>query len=66
MSTTKAPSSLWLTVEDLAERWDLSVGTIRKFCASGKAPRRVRFGKRVRFHIDDVLAYERKRREASA
>jgi hypothetical protein len=66
MDATETPSSLWLTVEDLAERWDLPVGTIRKFCTSGKAPRRVRFGKRIRFHIDDVLAFERQRRDASA
>jgi Helix-turn-helix domain len=66
MSMEEAPSGLWLTVEDLAGRWDLPVGTIRKFCASGKAPRRVRFGKRIRFHIDDVLAWEQSRREASA
>jgi excisionase family DNA binding protein len=65
MVATEATRTLWLTVEDLAERWDLPVGTIRKFCASGKVPRRVRFGKRIRFHIDDVLAWEHLQREAA-
>jgi Helix-turn-helix domain len=55
----------WLTTEDLAARWGLPIATIRKFNTSGKAPRRVRFGKRIRYHIDDVLAFEQQRREAS-
>jgi hypothetical protein len=66
MGSTEAPGSVWLTVEDLAERWNLPVATIRKFNTSGKAPRRVQFGRRVRYHLEDVLAFERSRREASA
>lgn len=66
MAETEAPASLWLTIEDLAARWDLPVATIRKFNTSGKAPRRVQFGKRVRYHIDDVIGFEQQRREASA
>ncbi len=64
MSMTEAPGGLWLSVDDLARRWDLPVGTIRKFCTTGKAPRRVRFGKRVRFHLDDVVQWEQQQREA--
>lgn len=63
----ETPASPWLTIEDLAARWGLPVATIRNFntSASGKAPRRVRFGKRVRYHIDDVIEFEQQRRETS-
>jgi len=63
---TRQPGKLWLSIEDLAERLDLPVDTIRKFRADGHAPKGVRMGKRVKFHLDDVIAWERQRREASA
>jgi hypothetical protein len=60
-------TSVWLSVEELAARWgDMPLGTVRKHVSNGKGPRRVRFGKRIRFHIDDVIAWEKARREASA
>jgi excisionase family DNA binding protein len=60
------PGSPWLSVEDLAARLNLSPATVRKLRADRKAPLGIRMGKRVRFHIDDVIAWERDRRQASA
>jgi len=57
---------VWLSIDDLAARLDLSPETVRKLRFDGNGPRGVRMGKRVRFHIDDVTAWEEARREESA
>lgn len=59
-------AKMWLSIEELAARLGLSPYTVRQLRFDGKAPRGTRLGKRVRFHIDDVIAWERERREASA
>jgi excisionase family DNA binding protein len=63
---TESKPKLWLSIEELAERLDLPVDTLWKFRAKGTAPRGVKMGKRVRFHVADIEAWEQERREASA
>lgn len=56
---------VWLSIEDLAARTGLPVQTIYTLRQKGKAPRGTRMGRQVRFHIDDVLAWEQQHRETS-
>ena len=51
-----------LTVDDLAERWQVAPGTVRTWVRTGEAPRCYvlgRFG--YRFKISDVEEFERDR-----
>jgi excisionase family DNA binding protein len=57
---------IWLSVEDLASRTGLPVQTIYTLRGKRKAPRGTRIGRQVRFHIDDVIAWERDQRQAGA
>lgn len=53
-----------LTVNDLAERWQVAPGTVRTWIASGDCPRYYTLGtgKRLpRFRLADVEAFERDR-----
>ena len=61
--TTAGP---WLTIDQLAARLQKTVEATYKLRHIGKAPRAIKIGKELRFHIDDVTAWERERREASA
>jgi excisionase family DNA binding protein len=60
-------ASPWLTIEQLAERWQKPLQTLYKLRQRGKTPPAVKLGRTLRFHIDDVTAYEeRQRAEATA
>lgn len=58
-------SSPWLSIEELADRLGLPVSSVWKLRSQRKGPRGVRMGKRLRFHLEDVLAWEQERRNAS-
>lgn len=47
-----------LTDIDLAERWNVSVRTIRKWRQAGGGPRFRKFGSAVRYSLADVEAFE--------
>jgi len=58
------PPSQLRTVDDLAERWRVARKTLRNKLSSGELddlPRIKIFG-RVRFSLDDIVAYERTHR----
>jgi hypothetical protein len=57
---------LYLTNEDLAARYKVGLGTVREWRAKGTGPLVTKLGQLVRYHIDDVLAWERARREAAS
>jgi len=49
-----------LTTGQLAERWGVSVSTLRHWRVLHKGPRFVRIGKKVvRYRIEDVVGYEK-------
>jgi len=50
-----------LTAEDLAERLGVDVQSIYWLNATGEAPPRLKIGKRVRYRLADVLAWEESR-----
>ena len=50
-----------LSVKDLAARWQVSTRTIKRMMDSGQI-HFMRVGKQIRFRLDDILAYEKKRR----
>jgi predicted DNA-binding transcriptional regulator AlpA len=55
----------WLSFADLAARLGLSVGTVKDWRAKGYGPPGVILGRRVRFHLDDVVAWEQSQRETA-
>lgn len=57
---------LWLTRPDLSERWQIPPHTLANWASAGKGPRFTHFGKHVRYHLDDVIAYENEKRGESA
>lgn len=54
--------SPYLTTEELAERWRCAASTVRKLRWKAEGPAYVKLGddrnSEVRYHLEDVLAYE--------
>lgn len=48
----------WLSRRELAERWQLSVGTLNDWASKGTGPRYHRFGKHCRYRLSDVIEWE--------
>jgi hypothetical protein len=54
-----------LTEDELAERWHLSPRTLQRWRCEKSGPAFFRLGnRRVRYHLADILSYERSRRAA--
>jgi excisionase family DNA binding protein len=51
--------SPYLTIDELAERYQVPVATVRYWRHLGTGPKAVKIGRFVRFGLDDVLAWER-------
>ena len=68
MATTQAESETrpFLSIEDLAQRYGVSVGTVRDWRYRGVGPVVTKVGAAIRFALTDVLAWERQNREVSA
>jgi predicted DNA-binding transcriptional regulator AlpA len=49
----------YLTINDLAERYQVSPGTVYQWHMRGRGPRAVKLGKFIRYPIAEVLAWER-------
>ncbi|GAA1431399.1 hypothetical protein GCM10009616_18420 [Microlunatus lacustris] len=60
--STLAPEHPLLTDVELAERWQLSRGTLANIRSRGDGVPYVKVGGRVRYALADVLAYEAARR----
>jgi hypothetical protein len=56
--------SPYLTVNEIAERYQVPVTTIRYWRLNGLGPKAVKIGRFLRYRIDDVLAWERELAEA--
>ncbi|WP_338101388.1 helix-turn-helix transcriptional regulator [Mycolicibacter arupensis] len=52
-------SKPYLLRKQLADRWEMSPRTLENWAVEGKGPRFCRFGRRVLYRLEDVLAYER-------
>jgi predicted DNA-binding transcriptional regulator AlpA len=57
MSETPALEVQWLTPDDLARMWQVSVGTIANWRTSKKGPEFVRIGGLVRYSPEAVQAW---------
>jgi hypothetical protein len=68
MPSPQAPDAgpVYLTIEDLAARYKVGIGTVREWRYRGTGPVVTKIGGFVRFALTDVLAWERSRREARA
>ena len=60
--------TVWLTRQQLADRWQRPKSTLAQWASKGIGPRYATFGGRVRYSLTDVLAYEQScfNREAAA
>jgi hypothetical protein len=59
--TTASPGDTWLSNQDLADRWDVPIKTIRSWRLSGYGPPGARFGNHVRYSLAEVRHWERER-----
>lgn len=64
MSAAAEADAVFLTTEDLANRWKISPATLRTWRTKGAGPRFVKLGGQVRYLLADVLAYEGKEQPA--
>lgn len=52
----------FLTPQQLAERWSMSVGTLQNWRVKGKGPRYIKLGKgragKVLYRLDDIVELE--------
>lgn len=51
-----------LKTTDLAERWQVSEETLRKWRKENQGPVFVKFNGTIRYRIEDVVEYEKKNR----
>lgn len=58
--------SQWLGNEDLAERYGVPLGTIRKWRHEGTGPRAVKFGRHVRYSVAELERWEREQEAKQA
>jgi hypothetical protein len=49
---------VWLTRQDVADRFGVPVTTVAQWAYLGKGPRFAKFGKYARYLLADVLAWE--------
>lgn len=47
-----------LSNQDLADRYNISLDTVRKWRAEGRGPRAIKVGRHVRYRLEDVEAWE--------
>ena len=52
------PEELWLTRQELADRWKMPTASLNQWACQGKGPRYARFGRHVRYRLNDVIAWE--------
>lgn len=50
----------FLSTNDLAKRWNLRSGTLSRWRQYGTGPAFLKFGKTVRYRIEDVIEYEQR------
>jgi len=51
--------SPWLSIDELAERYQVPAATVRYWRHLGTGPKASKIGRFVRYHIEDVLSWER-------
>ena len=59
MTDASGAEPIFLTTDDLGSRWTMSPRTLEGWRDKGIGPRYYRISSRIRYHIDDVEAYER-------
>lgn len=55
-------SAAWLAPAELALRWNVTLRTLDRWRAAGRGPAWHRFGRGIRYHIDDLAAHEAQHR----
>jgi hypothetical protein len=50
--------SPWITRAELSERIRIPASTLNVWACQGKGPRFAKFGRHVRYRLDDVTAWE--------
>lgn len=58
-------SGKMLSINDLANRWDVSKNTIYKWRSLNLGPRGIKLGKHLRFRLSDVEAFESSQLESA-
>ena len=56
--TTATADSPFLTLDELAERYQVPVATVRYWRNQHTGPKAVKIGRYVRYRLEDVLAWE--------
>ncbi len=49
---------LWFTRDELAQRWRMPAKTLAEWASKGIGPRYAKFGRHVRYPLDEVLKWE--------
>ena len=55
---TRADSDMWLSTEQLSQRWGIAVPTLYKMRARGVLPPATRLGKFLRWRLEYIEEYE--------
>lgn len=53
--------NIFLTTEELAERWKFSANTLKVWRVKGRGPDYIKIGSSVRYSIEDILAFEKEK-----
>jgi len=58
MSADTATADVWLTRQELADRWKMPPATLAQWASQGRGPDYATFGRHVRYALSSVLAFE--------
>ena len=51
-------TDVWLTRQELADRWKMPAATLAQWASQGKGPRYHRFGRYARYKLTDCISWE--------
>ena len=58
MTKSAEKEPVYLNPHQLAQRWGLTYGTLERWRWRGTGPRFMKIGWRIKYRIEDVIAYE--------
>lgn len=58
MTVDTAAAEVWLTRQELADRWKMPPATLAQWASQGRGPEYATFGRHVRYPLSGVTAFE--------
>lgn len=58
MTDQDTVGEVWLTRQEVADRWKMPSATLARWASQGRGPTYATFGRHVRYALSEVVAFE--------